>query len=123
MRWELRDFGIDVVIVEPGAVATTFGRSRIGGDEDFGPYQPLAEYNAHISPIINAPAESAEYVGGVIADVVEMDDPPLRMPTSGASERMIRDRTERTDEQFEDWLFHWKDRSDEQTTGVSRNAH
>ncbi|MFE9327619.1 SDR family oxidoreductase [Nocardia sp. NPDC052278] len=105
LRWELRDFGIDVVIVEPGAVSSGFGDRRVGKREDFGVYTPLAEYMAELSPRINAPAESVEYVAEVVADAVEMDDPPLRIPTSAESARMIADRTDRSDAEFEGWLF------------------
>jgi len=104
LRWEVRGFGVDVVLVEPGAVTTEFGRSRLAADVDLGPYAAVAERADVLGRTVNAPAQTAEEVAEVLVHAVEDEDPPLRMPTSGAVASMIEDRTRRTDAQFETWV-------------------
>ena len=58
-----------------------------------------------ISKAVNAPAESVAAVAAVIVDAVEAERVPLRIPTSADAVSMIADRTGRTDEEFENWLF------------------
>ena len=107
LRWEVREFGIDVALVEPGAVSSDFGRNRLGApnDQDFGPYQPVVDRAGVISKAVNAPAESVAAVAAVIVDAVEAERVPLRIPTSADAVSMIADRTGRTDEEFENWLL------------------
>src|SRR3954449_8354846 len=48
LRFELRGFGIDVVVVEPGLIRTAFGEVAVQGIEDVsdGPY---ADFNARVA--------------------------------------------------------------------------
>lgn len=105
LRWEVHRFGIDVVMVEPGAVSTAFSRNRLGIEGDLGPYRDLAERAARWSRSVNEPAQSAEEVAAVVAEAVEADRVPLRLPTSPGVARMIADRQERSDEEFENWVL------------------
>jgi NADP-dependent 3-hydroxy acid dehydrogenase YdfG len=50
LRWEVKGFGIDVSIIEPGLIKTEFGSTAVGAlgraTEDDGPY---ADFNAEVS--------------------------------------------------------------------------
>ncbi len=50
LRWEVRDFGIDVVVIEPGLIRTSFGEAAVGtihaGTAQEGPY---AEFNSQVA--------------------------------------------------------------------------
>jgi NAD(P)-dependent dehydrogenase (short-subunit alcohol dehydrogenase family) len=63
LRFELRGFGIDVVLIEPGLIRTSFGDAAVGAiektDSGDGPY---AEFNAAV-----AKATSEAYEGGALA--------------------------------------------------------
>lgn len=106
LRWELRPFGVDVVLIEPGAVATEFGRNRLAADKEtsFGPYQVVLDRASRLAGRVNAPAQTVDDIADVIARAVEGATVPLRMPTSTECARMIHDRQGRSDEEFEAWL-------------------
>ena len=50
LRFEVRDFGVDVILIEPGLIKTEFGNAAVAsveeGTEAEGPY---AEFNAHVA--------------------------------------------------------------------------
>ncbi|MFI7166264.1 SDR family oxidoreductase [Rhodococcus erythropolis] len=105
LQWEVRGYGVRVVLVEPGAVSTDFSKKRLAGPVDPGPYEEIAAYAARIGPLINAPAQTACEVAQCVVAAITMEDPPLRLPTSHGVAKMIADRTERADCEFEQWLF------------------
>ncbi|MDQ0382831.1 SDR family oxidoreductase [Amycolatopsis thermophila] len=102
LRFEVRDFGIDVVLVEPGAVKSDFSAKRLAADVAPGPYAEVAA-RATAQAAANAPAQTSEEVAEVVVRAVEAERVPLRMPTSEAVAGMIRERTGRTDDDFEEW--------------------
>jgi NAD(P)-dependent dehydrogenase (short-subunit alcohol dehydrogenase family) len=60
LRFEVRGFGVDVVLVEPGLIRTRFGETAAAGvDDDDGPY---AAFNRHV-----AEAHVSAYQKGVLA--------------------------------------------------------
>jgi NAD(P)-dependent dehydrogenase (short-subunit alcohol dehydrogenase family) len=84
MRYELRPFGVDVVLVEPGFVKTTFGNSaasRFGQDANGSPY---AEYEAKVAETAATWQEgpmaklgcSAEEVAAVVEKAISGDGRP-----------------------------------------------
>jgi NAD(P)-dependent dehydrogenase (short-subunit alcohol dehydrogenase family) len=104
LRWEAADFGVDVVIVEPGTLATGFSKSRLDPGMDLGPYAELRErYNAAITPeekVAVTPDDTAK----LIADLIEAKQVPLRVAGSEQAAFMIGERTGRSDAEFEQWI-------------------
>jgi NAD(P)-dependent dehydrogenase (short-subunit alcohol dehydrogenase family) len=50
LRWELRPFGIDVVVIEPGLIRTGFGQAAADSVEGMGaPGSPYREFNAAVA--------------------------------------------------------------------------
>ncbi len=45
LRFEVRGFGVDVVVIEPGLIRTRFGEVAVGSIEDAGDPGPYAEFN------------------------------------------------------------------------------
>ncbi|PQP21982.1 SDR family oxidoreductase [Rhodococcus opacus] len=105
LQWEVRGYGIRVVLVEPGAVSTEFSKKRLSGSPEMGPYEEIAAYAARIGSLINASAQTAREVAECVVAAVTMKDPPLRVPTSQGVAKMMADRTGRADREFEQWLF------------------
>jgi short-subunit dehydrogenase len=49
LRFEVRGFGVDVVVVEPGLIRTSFGEAAVGSmPEEDGPY---AEFNSAVAAV------------------------------------------------------------------------
>jgi NADP-dependent 3-hydroxy acid dehydrogenase YdfG len=87
---ETRPFVVKVSIVQPGAVATT-GAQRAGtflADDD--PYAPLYRQLG----TLRGEAVTPEEVAAVVADTIESQDPPLRVPAGAPAERALKARKE-----------------------------
>jgi NAD(P)-dependent dehydrogenase (short-subunit alcohol dehydrogenase family) len=61
LRFEVRGFGIDVILIEPGLIVTRFGDVAAGSVEDAGEGGPYAEFNRSVA------RQSAEVYAGPIA--------------------------------------------------------
>src|SRR5207247_2081133 len=50
LRFEVRGFGIDVIVIEPGLIKTAFGETAVGAIHDATPSEgPYAEFNAAVA--------------------------------------------------------------------------
>lgn len=79
LRMELRDFGIDVVVVRPGAIVTEFQEVARGGSEDLGAGSPYADDYRGIERMFAEVARrgsSPEVVAEAIAAAVLAGRPP-----------------------------------------------
>lgn len=105
LRIEVAEFGIDVALIEPGAVKTAFAANRLGIDE-FGPYDDLAARAAAWAAESNAAAQTAEEVAQVVAEAVEAPGrTELRWPTSTTVAAMMDDRVKRSYDEYEKWVL------------------
>jgi NADP-dependent 3-hydroxy acid dehydrogenase YdfG len=102
MRFEVRGFGVDVILIEPGLIVTSFGDvasgsvSEAGGDAT-GPY---ADFNRHVAkltadayrgPMAKLGA-GPEKVADVIAGALEAKRPKARYPITPSAHLMINQR-------------------------------
>lgn len=100
LRLELASSGIDVVLAIPAAVVTSFGRNRI-------PVEPHDDYRAFTDQAfrfiqtMRGIVLTAEDVATAIADLVERDDPPLRVPIGDEARRLVAERHTVDDGDFE----------------------
>jgi short-subunit dehydrogenase len=105
LRNEVRQFGIDVIVVEPGAVASAW--SGIAADEaercsGAGPYGPMvAKFRAW-----QTNTDRAEPPPSVIRDLVvtarKAPEPETRYVGGGSAEQLIALRRQLSDRQFDD---------------------
>ena len=86
---EAGHFGIKVAVLEPGAVSSgAFDRARTYLTDD-DPYRPLA---AQLSGARGS-FITAEEAAAAIADAVEDDDPPFRIPVGDAAKTVLAARS------------------------------
>jgi len=92
LRYEVGHLGIDVVIIEPAAVATRFPDNRVAAGMDDPPYDELAR--RLVAGIAESRAEptSAEAVARVVAEAIATEGPPLRWYGSPDAEEYITSR-------------------------------
>jgi short-subunit dehydrogenase len=110
LRFEVREFGIDVVLIEPGAIKTKFGDTAVAtiADGD-GPY---AAFNAEVrSKVMDAfEGRLAAFAGqpGDVARVIEravtVPKPRTRYPVTGAAHLLTRLRGVLPDRAFDAFL-------------------
>jgi NAD(P)-dependent dehydrogenase (short-subunit alcohol dehydrogenase family) len=101
MRLELALFGVDVVLAEPAAVATSFGANRLPVEPADPGYDELTKRAFRYIQGMRAAILPAVEAGALIADLVELDDPPLRVPVGDDAKRITAERHTVGDEQFE----------------------
>jgi NAD(P)-dependent dehydrogenase (short-subunit alcohol dehydrogenase family) len=101
LRFEVRGFGIDVVLIEPGLIVTRFGETAAGSvtsaRTDAGPY---AEFNAHVAKITEGAYKGPmaklggppEAVADVIAKALQAKKPKARYPVTASARLMMGQR-------------------------------
>lgn len=103
LHYELGHFGIRVVIIEPGNIATNFGDNVQRYGEDVGPWDELrAEWDTAFDTLGGGEEPPGpELVATAIADAIEADDPPLRIPVGADAELIAAVRDANDDAAFE----------------------
>ena len=88
LHLEVGHFGVRVLIVEPGAIDTSFGTNVVDHRWGDGPYRPLADQWIEASQILGAgePTPGPELVATAICDALQDPDAPLRLPVGKDAE-------------------------------------
>jgi NAD(P)-dependent dehydrogenase (short-subunit alcohol dehydrogenase family) len=89
--FELRPFGVRVVLIEPGAFATSFGDNVIAEPAytEASPYRPLADrFGAAMAGFRSGPPQDPQEIADIVAAVIADPDPKLRH-LAGDDARML----------------------------------
>ncbi len=88
LRFEARHFGVRVVVVAPGGIRT--GMTERHARFSLAPYAPLVEQvRARFERYAPRGGSPPETIARAIADVIEQDDPPLRVPVGAFADRLL----------------------------------
>lgn len=103
LHYELGHFGVRVVVIEPGEIATDFGDNVRRFGEDTAPWDELRAEWDRASGVLGGggPAPGPELVAAAIAEAVEAEDPPLRIPVGADAELVAAVRSANDDAAFE----------------------
>jgi NAD(P)-dependent dehydrogenase (short-subunit alcohol dehydrogenase family) len=117
MRFELRGFGIDVVVIEPGPIKTEFGNTAIANvntvtKNGSATGSPYAAFNAAVAGKIHEAFEgwmaiaagAPEDVGRAIERAISASRPRTRYPITAAARTMMFLRRWLPDRQFDAFL-------------------
>lgn len=97
LRFEVRGFGVDVILVEPGLIVTSFGETASATVEGGGPYE---RFNRHVAkateeayrgPLVKL-GGGPETVAGTIAKALTASRPKPRYPVTPSAHLMINQR-------------------------------
>jgi NAD(P)-dependent dehydrogenase (short-subunit alcohol dehydrogenase family) len=100
LRFEVRGFGIDVILIEPGLIVTAFGdtaSASVGVSDDGGPY---ADFNRKVAKLTadayHGPmaklGSGPEAVAKTIAKAISVGRPKARYPVTPSAHLMINQR-------------------------------
>ena len=103
LHYELGHFGIRLALIEPGVIATAFRGNIKHFGKDEPPYDELTRQWEGAVDKLRGDAEppGPELVAGVIADVIEDADAPLRHPVGDDANLVISTRSSMEFEEFE----------------------
>ncbi|MCR9095148.1 MAG: SDR family NAD(P)-dependent oxidoreductase [bacterium] len=111
LRFEVAGFGLRVVVVEPGPVASRFGATGIDGVAEGAPdvYAGLNEsIRAGLTSTFEGPgserSSTPEEVARVCVEALESDAPRSRYVVGAMAEGLIRQRVEMDDEAWDGFL-------------------
>jgi NADP-dependent 3-hydroxy acid dehydrogenase YdfG len=101
MRWEVRNFGVDVVVIEPGLIKTEFGHAAVSsiesGTERDGPY---AQFNRQVADTTAGAYEGAlarlaagpDAVAKAIEKAIDAKRPRTRYRVAASARVMLAQR-------------------------------
>jgi NADP-dependent 3-hydroxy acid dehydrogenase YdfG len=99
MRFEVKGFGVDVILIEPGLIVTSFADTASGsvGETEPGPY---AKFNEHVAKMTVAAYKGPmaklgagpEAVAKTIAGALKSGNPKPRYPVTPSAHLMITQR-------------------------------
>jgi NAD(P)-dependent dehydrogenase (short-subunit alcohol dehydrogenase family) len=100
MRFEVRGFGVDVIIIEPGLIVTNFGGTAAGSVQADGDDGAYADFNRHVAKLTEEAYKGPmaklgagpEAVGKTIADAVSAKRPRARYPVTPSARLMMGQR-------------------------------
>jgi NAD(P)-dependent dehydrogenase (short-subunit alcohol dehydrogenase family) len=109
LRFEVRGFGVDVVIIEPGLIVTEFGETAAGSLNEVDEHGPYAKFNAQV-----AQATADAYTGPMrrfgagpdavakkIAKALSVGRPATRYPVTPSARVMLGTRRVVTDRMWD----------------------
>jgi short-subunit dehydrogenase len=108
IRYELEDFGIRVILIEPGVIKSNFYEntkmSKNSLMDPKSPYQPIAQkiFDAFL-PILQY-ASPTKKVADVILEAVTSDNPEIRYVVGDDAKSINEARKKRSDKEFENWV-------------------
>jgi NAD(P)-dependent dehydrogenase (short-subunit alcohol dehydrogenase family) len=103
LQYELESFGIKIILIEPGAVGSSFWKSIKIAKEATSPNSPYAQQAANVTKTFKKMEENAMHpseVAKTILDVVMSDDPQLRYVVGNDATKIIEARKNMSDKEF-----------------------
>jgi NAD(P)-dependent dehydrogenase (short-subunit alcohol dehydrogenase family) len=113
LRWEVRGFGIDVVVIEPGLIKTHFGDTAVGSiDESVSTDGPYAQFNQAVATatagIYEGPmarlGAGPEAVAKKIEKAISSRRPKTRYPVTASARLALTQRKLLTDRMWDAML-------------------
>jgi short-subunit dehydrogenase len=112
LRWEVRGFGIDVVVIEPGLIKTQFGETAVGSIDGAGEDGPYAEFNEAVGTATAGVYEGPmarlgagpEAVAKKIEKAISARRPKTRYPVTASARLALTQRRLLTDRMWDAML-------------------
>jgi NADP-dependent 3-hydroxy acid dehydrogenase YdfG len=98
---EVAAFGVKVTIIEPGGFKTDFGTRSLARAARIAAYEPVYEalFKAFDGAVFGDPARAAQ----AMIQVVEADEPPLRLAVGADALHIIREKLNSELEEYKRW--------------------
>lgn len=108
MRYELNEFGINVILVEPGVIKTNFIENLKTADPTLKSEFPYADLVDRISKKFGKMMNnisSPKLVAEAILHAITSKEPKIRYVVGDDANSMMKIRENSTDKEFENWVY------------------
>ncbi len=100
LRFEVRGFGVHVILIEPGLITTEFAGTAAASVDQAAPSDPYASFNRRVANLTEAAyrgplrllGAGPDAVAGTIASAIKSDHPKPRYPVTLSAHLMINQR-------------------------------
>ncbi len=107
LRYEVKQFGIDVTALEPGMYVSDwqYGSLDLDTNRSGGVYEAATKRTLELFRNRAETRPGSRTIGSTVADIVELEQPlPMRWPVGEDTLEMFALREALTDSQWEDWI-------------------
>jgi NAD(P)-dependent dehydrogenase (short-subunit alcohol dehydrogenase family) len=109
MRYELKEFGINIVIIEPGVIKTNFFENLKAADarsRSESPYADLIERTTKgFGEMIDNSSSPPKLVAEAILNAITSKEPEIRYLVGDDVESIMDVRKNTSDKEFENWMY------------------
>jgi NAD(P)-dependent dehydrogenase (short-subunit alcohol dehydrogenase family) len=108
MRYELKEWGINIVIIEPGAIKTKIFENIKTGEvrsSSESPYADLIERATKGFGKMMDNISSPKLVAEAILNAITSNEPEIRYVVGDDAEYIMKIRKNSTDKEFENWMY------------------
>jgi NAD(P)-dependent dehydrogenase (short-subunit alcohol dehydrogenase family) len=109
MRYELKEFGINIVIIEPGVIKTNFAENLKTADiksRSESPYADLIEkVMKGFGVLMDNSSSPPKLVAEAILNAITSKEPEIRYVVGDDAKSIMKVRKNTSDKEFENWMY------------------
>jgi NAD(P)-dependent dehydrogenase (short-subunit alcohol dehydrogenase family) len=109
MRYELNEFGINIILIEPGVIKTNFIENLKTSDTTLKSESPYADLVDRISKefgkMMDNSSSPPKLVAEAILHAITSKEPKIRYVVGDDAESMMKIRKNSSDKEFENWVY------------------
>jgi NAD(P)-dependent dehydrogenase (short-subunit alcohol dehydrogenase family) len=108
LRYELNEFGINIILIEPGLIKTNFLKNLKTADPTLkseSPYADLVERTTQEFGKMMNSSSSPKIVAEAVLSAIGSKEPEFRYVVGDDAESMMKIRKNSTDKEFENWVY------------------
>ena len=109
MRYELKEFGINIVIIEPGVIKTNIVENLKTADTRPRPESPYADIIEKVSKgfgkMMDNSSSPPKLVAEAILNAITSKEPEIRYLVGDDAEYIMKVRKNTSDKEFENWMY------------------
>jgi NAD(P)-dependent dehydrogenase (short-subunit alcohol dehydrogenase family) len=107
-RYELNEFGINIILIEPGVIKTNFLENLKTADptvKSESPYADLVDRTTKEFGKMMSSTSSPKIVAEAVLRAISSEDPEFRYVVGDDAESIMKIRKNSSDKEFENWVY------------------
>ena len=109
MRYELNEFSINIILIEPGVIRTNFMENLKTAETDSKSESPYADLVDNVTKefgkLMNSRSSSPKIVAEAVLRAIKSKEPEFRYVAGEDAESIMNIRKNSTDKEFENWVY------------------